>query len=161
MGLRFGRKLSRKEHFLIVVFRMQPFPSWLAPIAAFVGMICIQELKIQCVRSFSDFQGFGVGSIDGRVALKFLDQSKSSAMGCVFRCHPKLKERKYHLVAVNDIAFHPRFDTFVTGDNKGYAFIWDAQSRKKLYEFQRSSSSVACLSYNYIGQLLAVASGHA
>ncbi|KAJ0980214.1 hypothetical protein J5N97_008469 [Dioscorea zingiberensis] len=91
---------------------------------------------------------------------QFLDQSKSSAMGCVFRYHPKLKERKNHLVAVNDMAFHPRFDTFVTGDNEGYAIIWDAQSRKKLYEFQRYSNSVACLSYNHIGQLLAVASGH-
>ena len=28
--------------------------------------------------------GFGVGSIDGRVALKFLDQSKSGAKGSVF-----------------------------------------------------------------------------
>ncbi|KAH7660730.1 cell cycle arrest protein BUB3 protein [Dioscorea alata] len=121
---------------------------------------CSMDYQIQCVRSFSDLQGFGVGSIDGRVALKFLDQSKSGAMGCAFRCHPKLRDRKYHLVSVNDIAFHPCLDTFVTGDNEGYAIIWDAQSRKKLYEFQRYSNSVACLSYNHNGQLLAVASSH-
>ncbi|KAM0951417.1 putative transcription factor WD40-like family [Dioscorea sansibarensis] len=92
---------------------------------------CSMDYQIQCVRSFSDLQGFGVGSIDGRVALKFLDQSKSGAKG---------------------------LDTFVTGDNEGYAIIWDAQSRKKLYEGY--SNSVACLSYNHNGQLLAVASSH-
>lgn len=28
---------------------------------------------------------------------------------CIFRCHPKSKDGRCHLVAVNDIAFHPQY----------------------------------------------------
>ncbi|XP_019711007.1 mitotic checkpoint protein BUB3.3 isoform X2 [Elaeis guineensis] len=118
------------------------------------------DFHVKCVRSFSSNQGYAVGSIDGCVALKYFDPPKECEMGCVFRCHPKSKNGRYHLVAVNDIGFHPRYDTFVTGDDDGYAIIWDAQSRKKVFELQRYPSSVASLSYNYSGQFLAVASSY-
>lgn len=29
------------------------------------------------------------------------------------------------------------YDTFVTGDNEGYAIMWDAQGRKKLFEVKQ------------------------
>ncbi|KAF9591504.1 hypothetical protein IFM89_004558 [Coptis chinensis] len=80
---------------------------------------------------------------------------------CLFRCHPKPKDGKYHLVAVNDIVFHPSIHgAFVTGDEEGYAIMWAAQSKKRLYQFQRYGNSVASLSYNCEGELLAVASSY-
>uniref|UniRef100_A0A804KHL5 Mitotic checkpoint protein BUB3.3 n=1 Tax=Musa acuminata subsp. malaccensis TaxID=214687 RepID=A0A804KHL5_MUSAM len=103
--------------------------------------------------------GYASGSVDGCVALEYFDPSKSHEMGCVFRCHPKSKSGRCHLVTVNDIGFHPCSDTFVTGDNEGYAIIWDIQSKKRLYELPRYPCSVASLSYNHSGQLLAVSSG--
>ncbi|KAG1347854.1 hypothetical protein COCNU_06G016830 [Cocos nucifera] len=105
------------------------------------------DFHVKCVRSFSSNQGYAVGSIDGCVALKYFDPTKECEMGCVFRCHPKSKNGRYHLVAVNDIGFHPRYDTFVTGDDDGYAIIWDAQSRKKLFEvsFLFVISDVVCV----------------
>ncbi|XXG44396.1 hypothetical protein AAC387_Pa01g4216 [Persea americana] len=118
------------------------------------------DYQISCICSFPNCQGYAVGSIEGRVALRFLDTSIASEMGCVFRCRPKAKDGCHRMVAVNDIVFHPRYGTFATGDNDGYAIIWDGQNRKRLIELQRYPNSVASLSYNHSGQLLAVASSY-
>ncbi|CAA7399384.1 unnamed protein product [Spirodela intermedia] len=118
------------------------------------------DFQICCVRSFSNRKGYIVGSIDGRVGVNFLERSCSSETGCVFLCHPRSKERKHHLVGINDIATHPCQNTFVTGDNEGYAIVWDAQSKKRSFEFPRHRDSVASLSYNHSGQKLAIASSY-
>uniref|UniRef100_A0A1D1YCC5 Mitotic checkpoint protein BUB3 n=1 Tax=Anthurium amnicola TaxID=1678845 RepID=A0A1D1YCC5_9ARAE len=118
------------------------------------------DYQLSCVRSLSKNEGFVVGSVDGRVALKFLEASRPREMGCIFHCHPRSMDRRRHLVTINDIAVHPLHDTFVTGDNEGYAIIWDAQSKKRLFEFPRHINSVASLSYNHSGQKLAIACSH-
>ncbi|KAK1294623.1 hypothetical protein QJS10_CPA16g00339 [Acorus calamus] len=82
-------------------------------------------------------------------------------------------------------------NTFVTGDDEGYAIIWDNSSRKRLLEdevlytstesdhftalsispsniqlyagllwFPKYTRSIGSMSYNYNGQLLAIASGY-
>ncbi|XP_042463413.1 mitotic checkpoint protein BUB3.3-like isoform X1 [Zingiber officinale] len=116
--------------------------------------------QITCVRSFSDKEGYAIGSVDGCVALEHLDPSKSSEMRCIFRCHPKSRSGRYNMVAINDIAFHPCSKTFVSGDNEGYAIVWDLQSKKRLCELQRYPSSVSSLSYNHSGEILAISSSY-
>ncbi|MQM23046.1 hypothetical protein Taro_056107 [Colocasia esculenta] len=91
------------------------------------------DYSICCVRSLSRKQGFAAGSVDGRVALKSLEALASSEMG---------------------------YDTFVTGDNEGYAVVWDAQSKKRIFEFPRHADSIASLSYDHSGQKLAIACSH-
>ncbi|XP_027097599.1 mitotic checkpoint protein BUB3.3 [Coffea arabica] len=117
------------------------------------------DVQIKCVRP--GFEGFAVGSFDGRVALEYVNDSNSKSGRYAFRCHPKKKDGRHHIVPVNDIAFNPRLPTiFVTGDNEGYASTWDAQSKKRLYELPRFPNAVASLSYSYDGLLLAVASSY-
>ncbi|CAJ2648055.1 unnamed protein product [Trifolium pratense] len=117
--------------------------------------------QLRCVSSLPYAEGFAVGSVDGRVALQVSCSSNLNDTGYTFRCHPKLKDGQHHLASVNDIAFSPLVPgAFVTGDDEGYATIWDARSRKRLLEFPRYSNSVASLSYNHLGQLLAVASSY-
>ncbi|KAL2904064.1 Mitotic checkpoint protein BUB3.3 [Bienertia sinuspersici] len=121
----------------------------------------IQDLSmgfwIRCVRSMTSPKGFAVGSVDGHVTL----QSNSDEMGYTFRCIPKSKKGKHHLVTVNDIAFNPSLPgAFVTGDYEGYVIAWDGSSRKRLLELPRYPNSVASLSYNHTGELLAVASSY-
>ncbi|PIA57765.1 hypothetical protein AQUCO_00600471v1 [Aquilegia coerulea] len=119
------------------------------------------DYRIKSVCSFPNRRGYAVGSIDGRAALEFINPSDASEKSYHFRCNPKSKDGKDHLIAVNDIVFHPSFyGAFVTGDNDGYAIMWDAQSKKRLYQFPRYISSVASLSYNCGGELLAVASSY-
>ncbi|KAL5725876.1 hypothetical protein ACHQM5_008966 [Ranunculus cassubicifolius] len=119
------------------------------------------DYPIKSVCSFPDGKGFAVGSVDGRVALELLDPSAANEMSYVFQCLPKSKEGKRYLVSVNDIVFHPSlYGAFVTGDNHGYASMWDAHSKRRLYRFPRYNNSVASLSYNYGGEFLAVASSY-
>ncbi|KAL3511082.1 hypothetical protein ACH5RR_030483 [Cinchona calisaya] len=119
------------------------------------------DVQIKCVRPILGFEGFAVGSFDGRVALEYFSNTNSKNRGYAFRCHPKEKDGRHHLVPVNDIAFNPCMSTiFVTGDSEGYVSTWDAQSKKRLFELPRFQNGVASLSYNYNGLLLAVASSY-
>lgn len=119
------------------------------------------DVGIRCVASTSYTRGYAIGSIDGRVAVEISNPLNLNSIRYTFRCHPKTKDGKAHLVSVNDIAFNPLISgTFVTGDNEGYVTAWDAQSKRKLHEFPRYPNSVASLSYNHVGQLLAVASSY-
>ncbi|XP_052622366.1 mitotic checkpoint protein BUB3.3 [Lactuca sativa] len=118
------------------------------------------EIQIECVRPYLD-QGFAAGSTDGRVALKYFNPSDQNNDGYAFRCHPKAKRARHNFAAVNDIAFSPStYGDFVTGDNKGYVTIWNAQSKKRVYEMPKFENSIASLSYSHGGQFLAVASSY-
>ncbi|OIW02160.1 hypothetical protein TanjilG_02384 [Lupinus angustifolius] len=119
--------------------------------------------QLRCVSSIPYAKGFAVGSVDGRVALQISYSSSSNDIGCcavvpnqggyIFRCHPKSKDAKHHFASVNDIAFSPL-------DNEGHVIMWDAGSRKRLAELPTYPNSIASMSYNHVGQLLAVASSH-
>ncbi|XP_055962309.1 mitotic checkpoint protein BUB3.3-like [Mercurialis annua] len=115
------------------------------------------DVGIKCISSFPDCRGYAVGSVDGRVALKFLDPSKTNER-YAFRCHPRSKDGKAHLVSINDIVFNPIIcGTFVTGDNDGNVIAWQNENKRRLCEFPRYQNSVASLSFNHSGELLAVA----
>ncbi|KAL8157322.1 hypothetical protein AgCh_002137 [Apium graveolens] len=115
------------------------------------------DSRITCVRPSINFEEFVVGSIDGRVAVK----STSNFDGYTFRCHPKKKNGRTYPVTVNDIAFIPFISgAFVTGDNEGYVIVWNAHSKRRLFEFPQYSSGIASLSINHGGHLLAVSSSY-
>ncbi|GLU17000.1 hypothetical protein SLE2022_333990 [Rubroshorea leprosula] len=105
--------------------------------------------------------GYAAGTVDGRVKLEMSYPSNSNHIDYVFRCHPKSKDGRYYLAPVNDIAFNPLITgALVTGDNEGYVIAWDGKNRKRLFELPRFSKSVASVTYNRDGDLLAVASGY-
>ncbi|KVI05516.1 Nucleic acid-binding, OB-fold [Cynara cardunculus var. scolymus] len=127
------------------------------------------DIQINCVRPYLDQggfiyyfnAGFAAGSVDGRVALKYFNPSNRNNDGYAFRCHPKAKEKRHELAAVNDIVFSPSiYGAFVTGNNDGYVTIWNAQSKKRVLEMPKFENSIASLSYNHGGQFLAVASSY-
>ncbi|RZC56145.1 hypothetical protein C5167_014995 [Papaver somniferum] len=119
------------------------------------------EYSVSCVGLFADSKGYAVGSVDGLVAVQCLDLSDANDMSYMFRCQPKSRDGKRHLVSVNDVVFNPsHYGAFVTGDNEGYAIMWSAQNRKRLFQFTKYPNSVSSLSYNSSGQFLAVASSY-
>ncbi|KAJ8760887.1 hypothetical protein K2173_021925 [Erythroxylum novogranatense] len=119
------------------------------------------DVRIRCISSIPYSRGYAVGSVDGRVAFEILGSLNMNGSGYTFRCHPKSKDGRGHLVSVNDIVFNPLIcGAFATGDNEGYVITWDAQSKRRLYELPKYPNSVASLSYNHNGQILAVASSY-
>ncbi|KAL0003772.1 hypothetical protein SO802_011333 [Lithocarpus litseifolius] len=119
------------------------------------------NIRIRCVSSIPYSKGYAVGSVDGRVAVEMPYPSNPNDISYMFRCHPKSKDGRYHLASVNDIVFNPLIcGAFVTGDNEGYVTAWDALSKRRLFGLPRLPNSVASLSYNHDGQLLAVASSY-
>nr|XP_043629536.1 mitotic checkpoint protein BUB3.3 [Erigeron canadensis] len=118
------------------------------------------NFRIKCVRPYLD-RGFAVGSVEGRAALKYFNPSNQNNDGYTFLCHPKAKEKRHNTAAVNDIVFSPSIHgVFVTGDNDGYVTIWDAQSKKRVFEMLKFENSIASLSYSREGRFLAVASSY-
>lgn len=119
------------------------------------------DSRIKCVSSIPHRKGFAVGSVDGHVALEMSFSSNSDDISYIFRCHPKSTDKNLHLVSVNDIVFNPLIDSaFFTGDNEGYVSAWNAQSKKRILELPRYPNSVASVSINHKGQLLAVAASY-
>lgn len=51
--------------------------------------------------------GFAVASIEGRVAMEFLDPEVNKEKRYAFRCHRKEVGDKTHVYPVNALAFHP------------------------------------------------------
>jgi WD40 repeat protein len=76
------------------------------------------KYQTRCVRFFPDGNAIAVGSVEGRVAVEFLDELGLPTGGkkkYAFKCH-----RSGDLVyPVNCIEFHPRYGTFATGGCDG------------------------------------------
>ncbi|OEL25677.1 Mitotic checkpoint protein BUB3.3 [Dichanthelium oligosanthes] len=118
---------------------------------------CPMEYHIRCLQASPKWNGYVAGSVDGVVALNYLDGVTDGDMGYAFRCYPNSRNGRSNLVPINCVAIHPRKKTFFTGDDGGYAIAWDAQLKKKLLELPSYSGSVASMAYNHSGQFLAVA----
>ncbi|KAH9327043.1 hypothetical protein KI387_007221, partial [Taxus chinensis] len=120
----------------------------------------VWQLKEELAKSIV-VPGYAIGCVEGRIALELIDLSKTAqANKYAFRCHPKSKEGRYYLIAVNAIEFHPTDGRFVTGNNEGYCILWDRKRKIRLHEYARYPASIASLSYNRDGQLLAVAASY-
>ncbi|CAI0420325.1 unnamed protein product [Linum tenue] len=119
------------------------------------------DVRIRSLCSVPYCRGYAAGSVDGTVALEISNPTTSEVTRYAFRCHPKSADGKKHLAAITDVQFNPSiFGAFVTGDNRGNLLAWDAQSKRRLFEFPQYPTGVASLAYNCNGQLLAVASSH-
>lgn len=98
-------------------------------------------------RFFPNGVGLAVGSIEGRVAVEFLNELGVDSNGVkryAFKCH----RAESTVYPVNAIAFHPTFGTFATGGCDGGTVTWDGLHKKKLTILPSVPSSVAALVFN-------------
>lgn len=117
--------------------------------------------QTRCIRSFLDGTGFAIGCIEGRVAIEYLDvTAETDAKKFAFKCHRRKVGEVEQIFPVNSIAFHPGFGTFATGGCDGMVCTWDAEHRRRVWQFKQYPSSVAALDFNHNGSLLAVASSY-
>lgn len=111
------------------------------------------KYQTRCIRCFPNKQGYALSSIEGRVAVEYLDtnpevQKKKYA----FKCHRIKENGVEHIYPVNAISFHQGYNTFATGGSDGYVNIWDGFNKKRLCQFHKYSNSIASLSFSHDGK---------
>ncbi len=115
------------------------------------------KYQIRCVRLMPDETGFTASSVAGKVAVEYINESAGTKYG--FRCHRQGKGDGETVYPVNTLAYHP-LGTFASGGCEGTVCIWDAQNKKRLASFSGYPDSIASLSFNASGDLLAIASSY-
>lgn len=116
------------------------------------------KYQTRCIRCFPNKQGYVVSSIEGRVAVEYLDPSPDvQKKKYAFKCHRLKEEGIETIYPVNDISFHNGYNTFATGGSDGYVNIWDGFNKKRLCQFHRYPTSISSLAFSNDGNTLAIA----
>jgi len=118
-----------------------------------------QTRVVSCFTS-SQNSGFAIGSIEGRVAIQYVDE-KDSSNNFSFKCHrrdqtPNAKDQSL-VYAVNDISFHPVHGTFSTCGSDGTIHFWDKDARTRLKTFEAAPGPISATAFNRNGTIFAYA----
>ncbi|KAJ3866653.1 WD40-repeat-containing domain protein [Lentinula novae-zelandiae] len=123
------------------------------------------QTRVTTCFTASASSGFAVGSIEGRVAIQYVED-KDSSNNFSFKCHrrdstPTAKDQSM-VYAVNDISFHPVHGTFSTCGNTttgsdGTIHFWDKDARTRLKTFEAAPGPITCSAFNRTGSIFAYA----
>ncbi|OSX57656.1 hypothetical protein POSPLADRAFT_1174191 [Postia placenta MAD-698-R-SB12] len=130
------------------------------PTTAFKTMASPLKWQTRVVSCFPAADGFAVGSVEGRVAIQYVDD-KNSSNNFSFKCHrrdqsPTQKDQSL-VYAVNDISFHPVHGTFSTCGADGTINYWDKDARTRLKSFDPAPGPIATTCFNRTGTIFAYA----
>ncbi|KAG0306521.1 hypothetical protein BGZ98_002201 [Dissophora globulifera] len=115
-----------------------------------------QTRTISC---FPKGNGFGVGSIEGRVAMQYVED-KDASLNFTFRCHREggqTPRDDFTVYSVNCINWHPVFGSFSTAGSDGQFAFWDRDARQKLKSFPKVGGPIASSCFNRSGTIFAYA----
>jgi mRNA export factor len=121
-------------------------------------------LKYQhrCVTIFKDKQnrpaGFALGSIEGRVAIQYINPVNPTKENFTFKCHRSVVTaagQTQDIYAVNDIAFHPTYGTLATVGSDGRYYFWDKDARTKLKNSEAMEQPISSCCFNHTGHVFA------
>ncbi|CAB3411183.1 unnamed protein product [Caenorhabditis bovis] len=120
------------------------------------------KYQTRCVQFFPTGEAFVVSSIEGRVAVEYIDQEgEQLKRKYAFKCHrEKELDGTEVIYPINTVAFHPKYGTFATGGSDGIVNIWDPFNRKRLIQLHKFETSIISLSFNEDGTQLAIASSY-
>lgn len=118
--------------------------------------------------TFPNSTGYGVGSIEGRIAIKNIDLNvppkiEKGLMNNTndFSFKSNRQNNNVDVYSVNAITFNKPYGTFATGGGDGYFYIWDKKNRTKLKNgYFDDKAPITALEYNALGDLLAYAAGN-
>ncbi|POM75193.1 Mitotic checkpoint protein [Phytophthora palmivora] len=113
---------------------------------------------MRCVRVFPDLTGFALASVEGRVALEYLQEKEKR--NYAFKCHRGNVDGQTLIYPVNCIAFHPTYGTFATGGCDGVVNLWDGANKKRITHLRQYPTSIAAMDFNQDGSVLAIAASY-
>ena len=141
MVVALGGQATRKV-FIFDLSRSHDRPTWELPSSPL-------KFQTRCVRIFHDLnsqgrpQSFAISSIEGRCAIRRLDQSEDSAQdgqgkpkfSFAFKCHRDENTTKL-IYAVNSVDCHPNHtkfgSVFATGGSDGVITTWDKDQKQRI-----------------------------
>ena len=78
------------------------------------------KFQTRCLSCFPNKQGYVLSSIEGRVAVEYLDPSPEvQKRKYAFKCHRNKDSGVEYIYPVNAISFHKEYNTFATGGSDG------------------------------------------
>ncbi|KAF7375077.1 Poly + rna export protein [Mycena sanguinolenta] len=129
------------------------------PYKTMVSPLKWQTRVVSCFTASTN-SGFAVGSVEGRVAIQYVED-KDSGNNFSFKCHrrdstPTSKDGAI-VFAVNDISFHPVHGTFSTCGADGSIHFWDKDARNRLKSFEAAPGPISTTTFNRNGSIFAYA----
>lgn len=120
------------------------------------------KMQTRTVSCYNTGDGYAVGSVEGRIAIRYIDDEQQRKSGFSFKCHRDSKgtravgaSSQSNVYAVNCIAFHPVYGTFVSAGSDGSFHFWDKNQRHRLKGFPAQNGSIPVCNFNRQGSLLA------
>ena len=145
--------LSNKKH---AVWNLQ----WLQqgnnkPDIAVDPTVKVQFKSVDC---YHDASGFAIGLIEGRCAMKKMNQSYKPESDFTFKCHREASSQSAY--AVNSIAFNQTYGTFATGGSDCSLSFWDRFNKQCVKTFTGLDGPVTAMDFKQDGSLFGYATGY-
>ncbi|CCF60544.1 hypothetical protein KAFR_0K01900 [Kazachstania africana CBS 2517] len=120
--------------------------------------------QTRVVACYNQGDGYAIGSVEGRCAIRYVDDEVQKKSGFSFKCHRQNSTTRAAgaqgqtiVYSVNSIAFHPIYGTFVTAGSDGSFHFWDKDHRHRLRGFPSLNASIPVVNFNRNGSVLAIA----
>ena len=138
------------------------------PEITFESHLKYQTRRVCC---FTEGNGFAEGSIEGRVAIKYVNLNTQPVLNdqhCIssnedfaFRCHRNTSVNPPLVYPVNDIAFNPVYGTFATVGGDGAYIFWDKDAKSRLKQGSTlDKAPITACDYSGSGDIFAYAIGY-
>jgi mRNA export factor len=121
------------------------------------------KYQTRAVSCSPDRSNFALGSIEGRVAIHYVNDSQRGS-DFAFKCHrdgnEKTNVNDVKVFAINCLAWHMQEGTFASGGSDGSFNFWDKDARSRCKAFERLPSPVTALGFSSDGKMFAYAQGY-
>ena len=106
----------------VVIFDVRKLDK---PVSTLSSSLKHQTRVLRCMPNGS---GYALGTVEGRIAIEYIDVEEHESRAYSFKCHRDKKTAGQEIVyPVNAIAFHPIHGTFATGGCDGHVYTWDGK----------------------------------
>merc|ERR1711939_634107 len=117
------------------------------------------KLQTRAIAAWPDQQGYAVSSVEGRVAIQWIQEDKTSDKdNFSFKCHrsppdPR-NQNKVKVYPVNVLEFNS-LGTFATAGGDGVVSFWDKDSKTRTKVFEPAGGPITAASFSSSSQLFA------
>ncbi|KAF8938731.1 hypothetical protein BGZ58_000258 [Dissophora ornata] len=129
------------------------------PTTPFKTLTSPLKLQTRTISCFPKGNGYGIGSIEGRVAMQYVED-KDQSLNFAFRCHREggqTTREAFSVFSVNCINWHPVYGSFSTAGSDGSFAFWDRDSRSRLKLFPKVQGPISSTCFNRTGSMFAYA----